>query len=114
MLVGLGQDAIAQLPALLREAKANGRPLPAPTVNFLEFSIDFPGLRPWFPALARFPESELAPKNASVLAAIHRRWQIQQPVPDCTQTGRDVSNHALFIGGKQCSGYCLDARYSLF
>ena len=55
VLVGLGQDAIPQLTALLKEARGSGRPLPALPGSFREVSVDFPALRSWFPALAKFP-----------------------------------------------------------
>src|SRR5882672_7400381 len=55
VVLGLGQERLAQLPALLAEVKKAGRPVPALNSNLLDLAADLPGLRPWFPALAKWP-----------------------------------------------------------
>lgn len=55
VLVGLGQDGVPQLSAMLKQIKGGGRPVKGLTGPFLEWSADLPALRPWFPALARYP-----------------------------------------------------------
>lgn len=55
VVLGLGQDRLAQLPGLLADAKKAARPVPALTNSFLEVSADLPGLRPWLPIAARWP-----------------------------------------------------------
>jgi hypothetical protein len=55
VVLGLGQDRLAQLPALLAEAKKSGRPVVPLTNDFLELAMDLPGLRPWAPVLAKWP-----------------------------------------------------------
>ena len=56
VLLGLGQDSIPSLAALLQEQRKSGRPLtPFSGGTILEFSANFPALRSWFPILARYP-----------------------------------------------------------
>jgi hypothetical protein len=55
VVLGLGQERLAQLPAWLSEAKRTGRPVAALTNSFLELAADLPGLRPWVPVLAQWP-----------------------------------------------------------
>lgn len=55
LLLGLGQEPLKMLTPLLSQTKKSGRPLPLAPDNFLEMSLDFPGLRSWFPILARYP-----------------------------------------------------------
>jgi hypothetical protein len=40
---------------LLAETRKSGRPVPSLNHSFLDLAADLPGLRPWFPALARWP-----------------------------------------------------------
>jgi hypothetical protein len=54
VFLGLGQDPGKALAPLLVETRKNKRPLPLPRDNFLELSVDFPGLRSWFPILNRY------------------------------------------------------------
>lgn len=55
VVLGLGHERLGQVPALLAEAKKAGRPVPALNNSLLDLAADLPGLRPWFPALARWP-----------------------------------------------------------
>jgi hypothetical protein len=55
VVVGLGHERLTQVPALLAELKKAGRPLPALNNSFMDLAADLPGLRPWFPALAKWP-----------------------------------------------------------
>lgn len=55
VIVALSQERSAQVPALLAEVKKSGRPVPALNQRLLDLSADLPGLRPWFPALAKWP-----------------------------------------------------------
>jgi hypothetical protein len=55
VILGLGHERLAQVPALLAEAKKAGRPVPALNDNLVDLAADLPGLRAWFPALAKWP-----------------------------------------------------------
>jgi hypothetical protein len=55
VVLGLGQERLTQVPALLAELKKTGRPVPALNSNLLDLAADLPGLHPWFPALAKWP-----------------------------------------------------------
>ncbi|HXI54233.1 MAG TPA: hypothetical protein VNH84_22125 [Candidatus Saccharimonadales bacterium] len=70
VLIGLSQDANGQLPALLKQTRETGRPLPALSGHFLEFSVDLPRLKPLSPLLTKFPlpaiEGTVAPRGADV------------------------------------------------
>lgn len=55
VVLGLGQERLVQVPSLLAEVKKSGRPVPVLQNNLLDFAADLPGLRAWFPALAKWP-----------------------------------------------------------
>ena len=55
VVIGLGHERVGQLPALLAEAKRSGRPVGALGGNLLDLAADLPGLRAWFPVLAKWP-----------------------------------------------------------
>ena len=55
VVLGLGHERLAQLPALLAEAKKAGRPVPVLNNSLLDLAADLPGWRAWFPALSRWP-----------------------------------------------------------
>ena len=55
VVLGLAHERLTQVPVLLAEVKKNGRPVAALNDSFLELAADLPGLRAWFPALARWP-----------------------------------------------------------
>lgn len=55
VVLGLGQERLAQLPVLLADAKKSGRPMTALTNGFLELAADIPGLKPWLPIVAKWP-----------------------------------------------------------
>ena len=55
VVLGLGQDQLAQLPALLADAKKSGRPVAALTNDFLVVAADIPGLKPWLPIATKWP-----------------------------------------------------------
>lgn len=55
VVLGLGQEQLKQLPSLIAEAKKSGRPVAPLRNEFLDLAADLPGLRSWFPILARWP-----------------------------------------------------------
>ena len=55
VILGLGHERLAQVPALLAETKKTGRPVPVLNNSLLDLAADLPGLRAWFPALATWP-----------------------------------------------------------
>jgi hypothetical protein len=55
VVLGLGQDRLAQLPVLLADAKKSGRPVAVLTNGFLEVAADLPGLKSWLPIVAKWP-----------------------------------------------------------
>lgn len=54
-LVGLGHGTLAQLPALLAEAKKSGRPVPVLSNQIYDVAADLPAMRAWFPILSQWP-----------------------------------------------------------
>jgi hypothetical protein len=54
VLVGLGHDQLALLPAMLQQTARSGRPGAALTGAFLDLQADWPALRSWFPIFAEY------------------------------------------------------------
>jgi len=55
VVLGLGHERLVLVPALLAEAKKAGRPVAALNYDLLDLAADLPGLRAWFPVLAKWP-----------------------------------------------------------